>query len=168
MTTAIRPRIRGVVTAKDFHALIQIERASSGNPWTLQEFGAAKKKLKGCATVVNAAKGELSIPLGFIFWDCKYRIHNMAVDPAYRFLGLGRFLLSHVEGLAKKNKVRRVSALITEEGLDAQLFLRACDYTCDDFKNGVLQFRKDLRYAFLNNRIAKYYADTSDNHSGAS
>ena len=102
--------------------IMAIEQRTFGNPWEAIDFRLASKSTSG-GVIVSERRGEA---IGYCVYEVKGRniqIHNLAVAHDYRRQAIGASLVSWVMDSLRPGR-RRVTALVRETNLDAQLFFR--------------------------------------------
>jgi ribosomal-protein-alanine acetyltransferase len=95
-------------TADDVDALVALERAVSSHPWTAEGFAGAIRGAAGERVVVLRAADRSAI--GYCVWQevaDEVHLHNIAIAPGRRGLGLGTRLLAACLGLARGRGARR-------------------------------------------------------------
>lgn len=108
----------------DMPAVLRIERASFGQPWTEDEFLRCLKQ-RNCIGLV-AVRSDQAI--GFVLYETlqdKLRVLNLAVDPGERRSGAGTALVRKLQDKLQRGRRERLILLVRERNLDAQLFFRA-------------------------------------------
>jgi [ribosomal protein S18]-alanine N-acetyltransferase len=101
-------RILRLATESDLPAVLAIEQASFSQPWTSTAFRNEFNNPYSRLWVLE----ERTLVIGYVctwFIDDEGQIVNVAVLPAYRRQGIGRFLVQHVLQEAKKQGVRSLS-----------------------------------------------------------
>ena len=101
-------RILRLATESDLPAVLAIEQTSFPQPWTSVAFRNEFKNPYSRLWVVE----ERTLVIGYIctwFIDDEGQIVNVAVLPAYRRQGIGRFLVQYALQEAKKQGVRSLS-----------------------------------------------------------
>ena len=101
-------RILRLATESDLPAVLAIEQTSFPQPWTSVAFRNEFKNPYSHLWVLE----ERTLIIGYIctwFIDDEGEIANVAVLPAYRRQGIGRFLVQHALQEAKKRGVRSLS-----------------------------------------------------------
>lgn len=135
----IEPRHYPAVSAIDYQAY--------DSPWSAREFKSCLQQLTTAGQIAQA-NGMIA---GYLVYDVvkqRYRrILRIAVDPAFRRLGIGRALLRALSTRSSKH----VSVVIDvdETNLDAQLFFRACGFLATGIvrtSGGTVAYRMELRF----------------------
>ena len=101
-------RILRLATESDLPAILAIEQTSFPQPWTSAAFRNEFKNPYSRLWVLE----ERTLVIGYIctwFIDDEGQIVNVAVLPAYRRQGIGKFLVQHALQEAKKQGVRSLS-----------------------------------------------------------
>ncbi len=125
---------------RDMPEVLDIEQRSFNRPWTLDEFLQALRERNCIGMVVESHVGKV---IGYMVYrlmpdarqvtqrefdaaDKYLELMNLAVDPRFRFIGIGRQML---ETLARKlTQQRRAYAeiVVSERNYPAQCWLREC------------------------------------------
>jgi ribosomal-protein-alanine N-acetyltransferase len=123
ITTQIRWLIR-----RDMDAVQAIENASFSHPWSGAEWA---ENLKERDTIGTVIEDDLDI-LGYAIYKLgktKFELLNMAVKPIERRCGHGRQMINRLKGKLDQQHRTAIECTVTEENLQAQLFLQACGFT---------------------------------------
>lgn len=125
------PTIRWMLR-HDLEAVLAIERASFEFPWTEQEFVGRLRRRNTIGLVVEARDhaGHERV-VGYLLYELhagRFRVVNVAVDPAARRRGLGRQLLQKLIGKLDPRGRRCVRLEVRETNVAAQLFFRALGF----------------------------------------
>jgi len=129
----------------DLDRVMQIERSCFFIPWNRATM---IHKLAGRRIIAQVATLGRDDPIAYLICDvlpAEIEIKNMAVDPHYQRLGIGRAIIDRL--IAKKRP--RIVAAVWERNVEAQLFFRAMGFRvveqiCEYWKDGP----KD-EYAYL-------------------
>jgi [ribosomal protein S18]-alanine N-acetyltransferase len=124
-------RVRSAVIRKleteDLEKVYEIERRAFRHPWNAIDFIRVLNRSEGHGLVVelggNVAGYEIYQVGKFSAW-----ILNLAVDKAYRRLGVGTLLVDYVVERALFNGRRRVAVDVWDKNLPAQVFFRALTF----------------------------------------
>jgi [ribosomal protein S18]-alanine N-acetyltransferase len=109
----------------DVDELVALERESTSHPWTRQDFEGAIRGGAGERVAILRTAGQAAI--GYCVWQevaDEAHVHNVAIAPAHRRLGLGKRLLAACLGLAGGRAARR-AFLEVRAGNQAALSLYA-------------------------------------------
>lgn len=113
--------------ARDLDRVMAIERASFEFPWT-------QKQLVGCLKQRNIVGRVAELDdavVGFMVYELTRRritVLNLAVDPAERRRGVGRRMVGKLAGMLKIGCRNRITLVVRESNVPAQLFFRACGF----------------------------------------
>lgn len=119
------PHIRWMIR-RDMEEVLAIERDGFPAPWTEDDF---IRCLRQRNSVGMVAEVGLAVA-GFMVYELapsRLILLNLAVASRYRRRGIGLALLNKLRGKLQPEKRRRLTMLVAEHNLDAQLWLRACD-----------------------------------------
>jgi len=119
----------------DVAAAVDIDRQSFKVPWSGEEFFDSFKgkniysmvavegaKVVGCY-VIRVRKTSLSLM-------------NLAVDPAYRFQGVGTAMIADIFHRTHQTERRSIVAEVSDENVAAHLFLKNFGFNCIAIING--------------------------------
>ncbi len=116
---------------ESMEAVTRIERASYANPWSREDF-LRHLRPKTCIGVVAESHGSV---VGYMVYE-NYRrrvyLHNLAVDPTYRRMGVGRELVGRLLKRLTQNKSDIIALEVRESNLTAQLFFRSMGFRAID------------------------------------
>jgi ribosomal-protein-alanine N-acetyltransferase len=119
--------------APDLDRVAQIEAASFTAPWGREGFAAELQVRTTIGRVLLPLEhGCETEPIGYLVFSIRetyVEVLNLATAPEARRLGVGRALLADLRRRVPKKRGRIVLG-VTEGNLAAQLFLRACGFTC--------------------------------------
>ena len=114
----------------DNHEVLEIERACFGDfAWSQQDFTDTLRNRNTIAMVAVCEKSDAV--LGYMIYALhkgKLELLNLAVDPAHFRQGIGRALIAKLTGKLTANRRTRVSTVVRESNLGAQLFLKAVGF----------------------------------------
>jgi len=112
--------IRFLILA-DLPRVVEIERATCSDPWSIDDFDRAFRRLRYIGIVAEFS-GSVA---GFAVFrgDAPLQVENVAVAPSLRRQGIGRALLEWIQ-----SQRRDIIADVSERNLIAQLFLRSCGF----------------------------------------
>ena len=108
----------------DFDRVMQIERSCFFTPWNRATM---IHKLAGRRTIARVATLGRDDPIAYLIYNLlitEVEIENMAVDPHYQRLGIGRRMIDRL--IAKKRP--KIVAAVWERNVEAQLFFRAMGF----------------------------------------
>ena len=111
---------------RDLSEVLKIETDSFNYPWTVEDFGKFMRKMD-CVSIVAESDDEV---IGYIICECfrnKLHITNLAVHPSYRRKGIGKQLIANVMANLTTGR-ERIIFEVSEENLDAHLFLSNCGF----------------------------------------
>jgi len=118
----------GFLSQRHIPEIIRIENASYGCPWTAVEMA----RVIASPDFFGIAATQDKRIVGYAIWAAagtKITIQNLAVDPAYRRIGVGRELVERVKEKVISVKSRtRIDLLVSEQNLAAQLFFKHCGF----------------------------------------
>ena len=123
----IEPRY---VQSNDVPRLASIS-ATGLDPWSEDELRAILKQSGICCRLVT----EGGLILGYVIWrTCKrsFRVLSIGVTPSWRRRGVGRFMMRDFLIDRLTSHRRRVEINVSEENLDAQLWLKALGFVATD------------------------------------
>lgn len=112
---------------RDMPDVLAIERDSSPDPWTEEEF-IRNRRRSNCIGMV-AEYNELVA--GFMIYDLlKNHIHikSLAVEPEFRRLGVGAALIDKLVSKLAYQRRTRIMLEVRESNLPAQLFMRSMGF----------------------------------------
>jgi ribosomal-protein-alanine N-acetyltransferase len=118
---APRWTIEPLTSSDGIDEIMAVEQSSFTNPWT-REMYLAELDHQG-VSFLYVARDEAGRVIGFCsFWRVldEFHINNLAVDPAWRRLGVARALLSHVLSEGVKKGARRATLEVRRSNEAAQ------------------------------------------------
>lgn len=142
------PHIRWMIR-RDMARVLEIESGSFPHPWTEDDFICCLRQ-RNCIGMVAEEGEEI---MGFMIYELQKNalvLLNFAVDPRYRYRGIGRAM---IENLIDKLKHQRRSYLtlhVSDENLGTHLFLRRMGFRAiqveRDFFESPVQDAYKFRY----------------------
>lgn len=121
--TLLKVTLRDLYAA-DLAVVARIERQSFGCPWTVEQF--RRQMVRSDTRCVGAQSGR--ILAGFLVYrvECDALVcANLAVDPAYRRMGVGSRLVDRLVGEASRLRLYSADAMARETNRAAcELFKR--------------------------------------------
>jgi len=144
----LAPHIRWLIR-RDLPEVLNIERASFARPWTEEDFLRCLRQ-RNCIGMVAEHAEQV---IGFMLHELhKTRLHvvNFAVHPDYRRCGIGEAMLTKLLGKLSGERRTRLTLLVAESNLDAQIFfrdmgLRATGILREHFDDGQDAFAMEYR-----------------------
>lgn len=118
----VRVHIRWMIR-RDMPEVLAIEHASFEFPWCEEEFLRVLRQ-RNCIGMV-AEYGERVV--GFMIYELhknKLQILDFACHPEFRRMGVGRQMLGKLVGKLSSHRRTRITLLVRETNLSAQLFYR--------------------------------------------
>lgn len=115
--------------------MLEIERASFTYPWSTNFF---LQELKvGCAHSLLATTGDKSVGY-IIYWllPREIDIHNLAVHPDFRRLGIGKTLLEAVIDEARRHAVDRVTLEVRKSNEAAKKLYQVLGFSAKGLRKG--------------------------------
>ncbi len=115
---------------KHFPEVLGIEQDCFGKfAWPEREF-ADTLSSRGCIGFVAICEKSNAVVGYMVYESCKDKLKllNLAVDPAHFRHGIGRSLIAKLTGKLTANRRTRISTVVRETNLAAQLFLRAVGF----------------------------------------
>ncbi len=125
-----RVHIRWMIR-RDMPEVLAIEHASFEHAWTEEEFLRVLRQ-RNCIGMV-AEHGEQIV--GFMIYELhrnKIHVLDFAAHPDFRKMGVGRQMVSKLVGKLSNQRRNRISLLIRETNLGAQLFFRALGFRASE------------------------------------
>ncbi len=111
-----RPRLYAAwAGAGDLAAMLALERAAYSHPWSEASLISAVEDPEVDVLVLRDARNALATHCIFQVVAGELHLHNLAVAPGLRRLGLARFAVELVHGLAVRRRAR-VAFLEVREG----------------------------------------------------
>jgi len=144
----LTPYIRWLIR-RDLPEVLDIERASSASPWTEEDFLYYLRKRNVIGMVAEHAEQVV----GFMLYELhKTRLNllHLAVHPGYWRRGIGEAMLTKLLDKLNGERRSRLTLLVAESNLDAQLFfrdmgLRATGVLREHFDDGQDAFSMEYR-----------------------
>ena len=122
MKTHIRPML-----LQDRKSVLEIENLCFPNPWTEAEFTEMLRERNTTGLVAEQGETVVGFVIYSLYRDC-IAIRNLAVLPRAQRQGIGSSLLLKLESKLHRERRSQITALISEENLDAHLFFAASRY----------------------------------------
>jgi ribosomal-protein-alanine N-acetyltransferase len=132
---------------RDYPDVLEIERQAFADPWDEQDFTKALRN-RNCIGVVAMLGEEI---VGFMVYELRktgFGILNLAVAIPHRMNGVGRVLVNTLKGKMAPDRRSRLSVLVRESNLDAQLFFRAMGLRCVNIERKPFGNSDDDGYLF--------------------
>lgn len=128
----------------DFDRILEIEQAAHPTPWTRDVFGREFELDISHVWVVETGS-DAEVVAFLVFWVVHDEVHvlNVAVDPAFRRIGIATSTLQHLEEVSRKHSASFITLEVRHENRAAIALYEA------------------LGYEIIGRREA-YYADTGE------
>lgn len=124
--TATGPHVRWL-TGRDMPEVLRVEALSFDQSWTEEDFLRCLRQ-RNCIGMVAEDAGRV---VGFMVYEL-HRWHlavlNFAVHPARRRTGVGRVLVAKLVAKLASHRRERITLVVRDGNLPAQLFFRACGF----------------------------------------
>jgi ribosomal-protein-alanine N-acetyltransferase len=134
---------------RDIDEVLEIEKQSFPNPWGRIELMRCLRQRNNIGLVFTC----YDLVTGYVIYEfgrSSIEIINLAVHPEYRRCSIGTLLIEKlqykVDGQPKRN---RLTALVRETNLPAQIFLRSNKFICDGIETDAYEFSDELGYSFV-------------------
>lgn len=115
---------------RDLDDILRIERACFEIPWDRSDFCNAMRQENSAGMVIELA-GIIRAFAVLQLFESHLAIWNLAVDPAYQRIGIGRSMWSGFKSLLLPKQGRcAIKIMVGERNLKAQLWLRAMGAKC--------------------------------------
>jgi ribosomal-protein-alanine N-acetyltransferase len=139
--------IRWLIRA-DIDPVMEIERQSFDHPWSLNdlEFWLKKRNVIGMV-----AEDDADIVRGYVIYELEktsINLLNFAVDPDYRYQGVGRALMDKMLGKLQCGKRNKLSMILADNNLGGQLFLRQMGFRATKVEKGYYEKITNDAYVF--------------------
>jgi ribosomal-protein-alanine N-acetyltransferase len=137
---------------RDHAEVLDIERACFGEyAWSEKEFRDVSRNRHCIGMVARCEKSDAVV--GYMVYEsCKNKLEllNLAVDPAHFRRGIGLQLIAKLVGKLTANRRTRISTIVRESNLGAQLFLKAVGFRAQvPILKGHYSDTKDDAYKFV-------------------
>lgn len=125
--------VDNVMTIEDLDAIMLIENASFPAPWTRTMF---VNEIMNPNSVILVFRWEAKIVGYRCHWTVTDEAHLMtiAVHPAYRQRGLGKFMMEHLEAQCLKGGLRRIVLEVATKNEPAKRLYRRCGFRTIGFR----------------------------------
>ena len=114
--------------------IMDIENESFSDPWSEKEFIQHARKSNGAGMVVEV-KNEVVGYMVYELQQSEIKLLSFAVHPKHRRGGVGRTLIERLICKLDASKRNRISVVVRERNLEAQLFLRNMGFLCTQVLN---------------------------------
>jgi len=132
--SGVNARLRPVEPS-DLEDIMALERVSFSSPWSAGYF-LREQRTSSARSLLAIVEGKT---VGYvIFWVLPgaMDIHNLAVHPAYRRLGIGRALLEAVIGEARSQALGRVTLEVRKSNEAAQRLYHSVGFVIQGVRKG--------------------------------
>lgn len=132
----------------DLDTVVFIEQQSFQFAWTREEFLRALRQRNTIGMVVE----DKDTVVGFMVYslvDNSIKLENIAVAKHHRRKGYGRAMIEKLIWKLNPERRNRISLLVRETNLDAQLFLRSCGFRCIGMYEGAYDDTDEPGYCFI-------------------
>lgn len=113
---------------RDKSAVLAIEAASDPVPWTEGDFRRAMCRTDTLGMVAQTRDGRVAGYAIYELGDRHIRVLKLAVRPDLRRRGVGRAMVRDLAGKLTAGCRTRITLVVRETALDAQLFLASCGF----------------------------------------
>lgn len=132
----------------DYETVLDIERQSFADPWTLDDMLQALRQ-RNCIGVVAEAN---DVVVGYMIYELHKRnitILNMAVEPELRRMGIGKQMIDRMKDKLSQQRRTALYADIGDDNLTGQLFFaaqgfRAIQIVREQYQRDAYRFRWTL------------------------
>lgn len=121
---------------RDFPEVLEIERASYGNPWSEEDFLNHMLRSKNGIGMIAENAGRIEAFIVYTLHRGRIAIQNLAVRPIVRRQGIGSVLVRRLIEKLSAQRRRVVEATVREGNVPAQLFLRENGFRCNRLLRG--------------------------------
>jgi [ribosomal protein S18]-alanine N-acetyltransferase len=132
----------------DLETVCFIEKQSFQFAWSRAEF----LNQLGKRNTIGMVAEEDDTVVGFMVYTlCEKTIvlENLAVAPQQRRKGYGKAMIEKLVSKLSPERRSRVTSLVRETNLDAQLFLRSCGFRCVGAYDGAYEETDEQGYCFV-------------------
>lgn len=133
-TVALEYQIRWMMAKADTAGMVEVEQLCFDAPWTGREFAAYVRR-DGASGLV-ALQGRTLV--GYVLFESRRKrtaVDNLAVHPDHRRQRVATRLLGSLLPQLHNAGIRRVTAAVREDNLEAQLFFRANGFRAHVLRN---------------------------------
>jgi ribosomal-protein-alanine N-acetyltransferase len=116
------------ITTRDLPEMERIERASFDSPWTAREIAWFMSR-RNCTGRLAFIGNDLAGFILYRFATRHMRIETVAVEPTFRRQGVASALVGEIRKKLYEQRPR-MSTMVRETNLPAQLFFRSQGFTC--------------------------------------
>lgn len=123
---AVRPYIRWMIR-RDMPEVLAIERGAFEFPWSEQDFIDVLRQRNAIGLVADVDDAVA----GYVIYELhKTRLHlvNLAVARQFARWGVGRAMITKLQGKLSRARRRRIITEVRERNLPAQLFFRSLGF----------------------------------------
>lgn len=117
------------VTKRDLDHIVEIEEQSFNFPWSPKDFITVLSATNSIGLVAEY-EGQI---VGYMLYELatkSIRLLNMATAPEFRRREVGAQLIRRLKRKLGVDRRKRITAIVNESSLSAQLFLRAMEFRC--------------------------------------
>lgn len=136
----------------DMYDVLQIEKASSDEPWTDRDF---LKCLREQNIIGMVLETEFKL-FGFMIYELhktSLRVVKFAVHENERRNGYGRQMVGRLVDKLQQQRRTEIEIAIPERNLSAQLFFSACGFNAEEILDGEYVFRYWVRNAAMKGEV---------------
>lgn len=128
----------------DMGHVLDIERRSFVDPWTKGDFAEVFTNASLTGQVLERIGGASVQLIGYVVYEIfpkRLNVVSFAIHPRWRRQKVGAWMLDRVKGLAHGAGKPVLTAVVCEENLPGQLFLKAAGFTAFEIVEGFYRFR---------------------------
>lgn len=132
---------------RDFREILEIENGSFEFPWCEEDFLFHLRKTKTIGMVAECRERVL----GFVVYELmphEIIVHNIAVSPLSRRLGIGRQISEWLVGKLDHHRRDRLLLNVRESNLNAQLFFKRMGFMAKSVIHGLYEDTNEDAYRF--------------------
>ena len=143
---------------RDRDDILALEKRCFAYPWSLADFANALSRHDVIGTVYD--DGDVAGYVIYRLLPYRIQILNLGVAPERRREGIGAALLARIKKKCnpKTNHRYRLTALVRESNLDAQLFFRSQDFLCVKTLPEIYEETEESGYLFQHLASEKSHA----------
>ena len=125
---------------RDLPEMLAIDAASYRKAWTEERFLACMRK-RNCISMTAEVRSTV---VGFMTYELeadRFVLIRLAVDPAWRFHGIGGEMVSKLVSKLGRPRREEVDAFVSERNVAGHLFLASHGFQCVGSQRSALLFR---------------------------
>ena len=143
----IYPLIQWMIR-RDMPSVLAIENECFEFPWSEEEFIRCLRQRNCIGMVAKLPDEQIIGYMVYLLEPKRLDVLSLAVDPAFQRRGVGRAMIEKLMGKLSEQRRNRLTVMVRESNLNAQLFCRAVGMQCKEIVREAYSANDEDGYLF--------------------